>query len=150
MSYSSMLLSDMGANDAARGDIQEISDAAERAASLTRQLLAFSRKQVLQMRAVNVNAVVTDVEKMLRRLIGEDILLNTHLDADLALINADPGQLEQVLINLAVNARDAMPGEALSRSPPATPSLPRSMASGIWGPRRGVMSCLPSRTPVVG
>jgi signal transduction histidine kinase len=109
MSYSSMLLADMGANDATRGDIQEISDAAQRAAALTRQLLAFSRKQVLQMRAVNVNAVVTDVEKMLRRLIGEDILLTTHLDPDLDLINADPGQLEQVLINLAVNARDAMP-----------------------------------------
>ncbi len=110
MSYSSMLLADMGADDAVRGDIQEISDAAGRAAALTRQLLAFSRKQVLQMRAVNVNAVVTDVERMLRRLIGEDILLTTHLDPDLALINADPGQLEQVLINLAVNARDAMPG----------------------------------------
>ena len=110
MSYSSMLLADMGAGDAVRGDIQEISDAAGRAAALTRQLLAFSRKQVLQMRAVNVNAVVTDVEKMLRRLIGEDILLTTHLDPGLALINADPGQLEQVLINLAVNARDAMAG----------------------------------------
>jgi PAS domain S-box-containing protein len=110
MSYSSMLLTDMGANDATRGDIQEISDAAQRAAALTRQLLAFSRKQVLQIRAVNVNAVVVDVERMLRRLIGEDILLTTHLDPDLALINADPGQLEQVLINLAVNARDAMPG----------------------------------------
>jgi PAS domain S-box-containing protein len=110
LSYSSMLLADMGANEATRGDIQEISDAAQRAAALTQQLLAFSRKQVLQIRAVNVNAVVVDVERMLRRLIGEDILLTTHLDPDLALINADPGQLEQVLINLAVNARDAMPG----------------------------------------
>jgi PAS domain S-box-containing protein len=110
MSYSSMLLSDSGTNAEVRGDIQEISDAAGRAAALTRQLLAFSRKQVLQMRPVNVNAVVTDVEKMLRRLIGEDISLATNLDPDLALINADPGQLEQVLINLAVNARDAMPG----------------------------------------
>jgi two-component system, cell cycle sensor histidine kinase and response regulator CckA len=110
MSYSSMLLSDAGTNQELRGDIQEISDAAGRAAALTRQLLAFSRKQVLQMRPVNVNAVVTDVEKMLRRLIGEDISLTTNLDADLAMINADPGQLEQVLINLAVNARDAMPG----------------------------------------
>jgi two-component system cell cycle sensor histidine kinase/response regulator CckA len=110
MSYSSLLLSDPETHQSVRGDIQEISDAAERAAALTRQLLAFSRKQVLQLRPINLNAVVTDVEKMLRRLIGEDISLRTHLDADLALINADPGQLEQVLINLAVNARDAMPG----------------------------------------
>jgi PAS domain S-box-containing protein len=109
MSYSSMLLSDGATTEDVRGDIQEISDAAGRAAALTRQLLAFSRKQVLQMRAVSVNAVVTDVEKMLRRLIGEDISLTTNLDGDLALIHADPGQLEQVLINLAVNARDAMP-----------------------------------------
>jgi signal transduction histidine kinase len=115
MSYSSLLLSDLGTNDAVRGDIQEISDAAERAAALTRQLLAFSRKQVLQMRAVNVNSIVTNVQKMLHRLIGEDISLTTHLGSDLALISADPGQLEQVLINLAVNARDAMPdGGALT------------------------------------
>ncbi len=110
MSYSSLLLTDIETNEAVRGDIQEISNAAERAASLTRQLLAFSRKQVLQMRAVNVNEVVTHVEKMLHRLIGEDISLTTHLDPHLAHINADPGQVEQVLINLAVNARDAMPG----------------------------------------
>jgi signal transduction histidine kinase len=110
MSYSSLLLSDPDATEAVRGDIQEISEAAQRAAALTRQLLAFSRKQVLQLRAVNVNAIVTDVQKMLHRLIGEDITLATNLDPDLALINADPGQLEQVLINLAVNARDAMAG----------------------------------------
>jgi two-component system cell cycle sensor histidine kinase/response regulator CckA len=110
MSYSSLLLTDEETADSVKGDIQEISNAAERAASLTRQLLAFSRKQVLQMRAVNVNAIVTNVEKMLHRLIGEDISLTTHLDPDLALISADPGQLEQVLLNLAVNARDAMPG----------------------------------------
>jgi signal transduction histidine kinase len=115
MSYSSMLLADGGPADANRGDIQAISDAAARAAALTRQLLAFSRKQVLQLQAVDVNAVVADVEKMLRRLIGEDISLATNLDPDLALINADPGQLEQVLLNLAVNARDAMPdGGALT------------------------------------
>jgi len=115
MSYSSMLLTDGGPGDSNRDDIQAISDAAARAAALTRQLLAFSRKQVLQLQPVNVNAVVTDVEKMLRRLIGEDISLSTHLDPQLALINADPGQLEQVLLNLAVNARDAMPdGGSLS------------------------------------
>ena len=115
MSYSSMLLMDMEAANPMRGDIQEISNAATRAATLTRQLLAFSRKQVLQMQAVNVNEVVTHVEKMLRRLIGEDISLSTHLDPDLAHINGDSGQLEQVLLNLAVNARDAMPnGGALT------------------------------------
>ncbi|MFL5638292.1 MAG: ATP-binding protein [Gemmatimonadaceae bacterium] len=109
MSYSSLLLSDLGTDQAIREDIEEISDAAERAASLTRQLLAFSRKQVLQTQAVSLNTIVTDVEKMLRRLIGEDISLKTALDPSLPLITADPGQLEQVLINLAVNARDAMP-----------------------------------------
>jgi signal transduction histidine kinase/CheY-like chemotaxis protein len=109
MSYSSMLLIDIEEDNPIRGDIQEISAAAARAATLTRQLLAFSRKQVLQMQAVNVNDVVADVEKMLRRLIGEDISLTAHLAPDLARINGDPGQLEQVLINLAVNARDAMP-----------------------------------------
>jgi signal transduction histidine kinase/ActR/RegA family two-component response regulator len=109
MSYSSMMLADGDATDPNRGDIQAISDAAARAAALTRQLLAFSRKQVLQLQPVNVNAVVIEVERMLCRLIGEDILLSTHLAPRLALINADPGQLEQVLLNLAVNARDAMP-----------------------------------------
>jgi PAS domain S-box-containing protein len=117
MSYSSMLLMDIDAANPMRGDIQEISNAATRAATLTRQLLAFSRKQVLQMQAVNVNEVVTHVEKMLRRLIGEDISLSTHLDPDLAHICGDSGQLEQVLLNLAVNARDAMPnGGALTIS----------------------------------
>ena len=115
MSYSSLLLADAAPDATDRDDIQAISDAAARAAGLTRQLLAFSRKQVLQLQAVNVNAIVTDIEKMLRRLIGEDISLSTHLDPDLALISADPGQLEQVLLNLAVNARDAMPdGGALT------------------------------------
>ena len=108
MSYSSMLLADGESGDPDRSDIQAISDAAVRAAGLTRQLLAFSRKQVLQLQPVNVNAIVTDVEKMLQRLIGEDISLSTCLDPQLALVNADPGQLEQVLLNLAVNARDAM------------------------------------------
>jgi two-component system, cell cycle sensor histidine kinase and response regulator CckA len=109
MSYSSLLLSDEETAESVKGDIQEISNAAERAASLTRQLLAFSRKQVLQMRAVNINEIVANVEKMLHRLIGEDISLTTRLDPHLALIRADPSQLEQVLLNLAVNARDAMP-----------------------------------------
>lgn len=109
MSYSSMLLSDFDEKDPRREDVQEISDAASRASGLTSQLLAFSRKQLMEPRVISVNSVVSGIEKLLRRLIGEDIELATTLDPDLSLINADPGQLEQVLINLVVNARDAMP-----------------------------------------
>ncbi len=89
---------------------EEIVAASRRATALTRQLLAFSRKQVLQPQVLDLNAVVANVEKMLRRLIGEDIELLTRLDPELGTIRADPGQIEQVLMNLAVNARDAMPG----------------------------------------
>ncbi|MBA4392892.1 MAG: hypothetical protein C0407_05000 [Desulfobacca sp.] len=89
--------------------LDEVNLAAERAAVLTRQLLAFSRKQVLQPEIVNLNEVVLDVKKMLDRLIGEDIELETFLISDLGRVEADVGQLEQVIINLAVNARDAMP-----------------------------------------
>jgi signal transduction histidine kinase len=81
---------------------------ADRAAELTRQLLAFSRKQVLQPAVLDLNAVVTNVAEMLRRLIGEDIALVTALDPALGHVKADPGQIEQILINLAANARDAM------------------------------------------
>jgi two-component system, cell cycle sensor histidine kinase and response regulator CckA len=109
MSYSSLLLADFEAGDPRRGDLEEISNAASRASGLTKQLLAFSRKQLLEPRVISVNTVVMGIEKLLRRLIGDDIELMTTLSPDVALINADPGQLEQVMINLAVNARDAMP-----------------------------------------
>jgi CheY-like chemotaxis protein len=92
-----------------RADVVEIYRAAERAAALTRQLLAFSRKQVLRPRVVELDAVVADVEKLLRRVIGEDVRLVTAPAAHPQRVLADPGQLEQVLVNLAVNARDAMP-----------------------------------------
>jgi CheY-like chemotaxis protein len=90
-------------------DLQEIQKAADRAAGLTRQLLAFSRKQVLQPRIISLNEVVIGMEKMLRRLIGEDIDLALALAPNLWTVKTDPGQIEQVIMNLAVNSRDAMP-----------------------------------------
>jgi PAS domain S-box-containing protein len=89
--------------------LKEIRQAAERAASLTRQLLAFSRKQVLQPEIVDLNEVVREVKKMLGRIIGEDVVLETFLAPELGRVEADAGQLEQVIINLGVNARDALP-----------------------------------------
>ncbi|HVO56157.1 MAG TPA: PAS domain S-box protein [Dongiaceae bacterium] len=94
---------------ALRNDIERIEDASERAAALVRQLLAFSRKQVLQPRNLDLNGIVRGLEQLLRRLLGEDIRLQTALGADLGTIKADPSQIEQVLMNLVVNARDAMP-----------------------------------------
>jgi signal transduction histidine kinase len=90
-------------------NLEEIGKASERAASLTRQLLAFSRKQVMQPKVFDLNTVVSDLKKMLRRMIGEDIELRVISEADLGNIKADPVQLEQVIMNLVVNARDAMP-----------------------------------------
>lgn len=107
--YCAMGLQTLDKNDPLQKNITEIQNASERAASLTRQLLAFSRKQVLQPRVLQLNDIVQNMEKMLRRLIGEDVELSIVFDAGLGRVKADPGQLEQVIMNLAVNARDAMP-----------------------------------------
>lgn len=108
--YSDLLLMHMPESDTlGRGSVSEIKKAGERAAALTRQLLAFSRRQVLAPQILDLNAVVSNMEKMMRRLIGEDVELVTALQENLSSVKADPGQLEQVLMNLAVNARDAMP-----------------------------------------
>jgi two-component system, cell cycle sensor histidine kinase and response regulator CckA len=109
LGYTELLLDRLGPNDPQRKDIEQIQKAGERAALLTRQLLAFSHKQVLQLRVLDVNAVVTGAEKLLRRLIGEDIDLRVVLNPALGRVEADSGQLEQIIMNLAVNARDAMP-----------------------------------------
>jgi two-component system cell cycle sensor histidine kinase/response regulator CckA len=107
--YSELLLMHRGPDDPMVEPLREIRKAGERAASLTRQLLAFSRKQILQLQLVNLNQLVRESEKMLRRLIGEDIDFATALAPGLGSVKTDPGQMEQVLLNLIVNARDAMP-----------------------------------------
>ena len=104
-----LALADLPSQDPTAEALREIREASRRAAALTRQLLAFSRKQILQPRVLDLNALVAGTEKMLRRLIGEDVKLSTRLQPNLGAIKADPGQLEQILMNLAVNARDAMP-----------------------------------------
>jgi PAS domain S-box-containing protein len=107
--YAAMLLTDLAHVDVAVDGLNEIRAAGERAAALTQQLLAFSRKQILKIAAIDLNDVVKDVHKMLRRLIGEDIKIVLELAPDLGNIIADAGQIQQIVMNLAVNSRDAMP-----------------------------------------
>ncbi len=107
--YSDLLMRDVGPDEKLRPKIEEIGEAGRRASVLTSQLLAFSRKQILQPRVLDLNDVVKGIEKMLARLIGEDIDICTITRTSLGMVKADPGQMEQILMNLAVNARDAMP-----------------------------------------
>jgi len=107
--HTELLMNELPAGDRTARKIAQIDRAADRAASLTKQLLAFSRMQVLQPRVMNLNAVVEDMGKLLPRLIGEDLELSIRTAADLGSIRADASQMEQVIMNLAVNARDAMP-----------------------------------------
>jgi PAS domain S-box-containing protein len=107
--YSQLSLLDLKENNPLWENIQEIQKATQRATDLTRQLLAFSRRQILDPRVLDLNSLLRDTEKMLRRMIGEDIELVTRFSEDLGRVKIDPGQIEQVILNLAVNARDAMP-----------------------------------------
>jgi two-component system, cell cycle sensor histidine kinase and response regulator CckA len=100
---------DLGPHDPIAANLDEVRAAAERAAALTGQLLAFSRRQMIEPRVVNLNELVTNLQRMLERLIGEDVRFTTTLDAEIRSVLVDPGQFEQVLVNLVVNARDAMP-----------------------------------------
>ncbi len=127
-SYAEFLLETVPPGQPGREDVEEIRRGADRGSELSRQLLVFSRKQPLEPRVVDLNTVVRDVERMLRRVIGEDIRLTTSLEATLHSIRADPGQLEQVLMNLALNARDAMPEGGTLRIETANLHLDRGYA----------------------
>ena len=107
--YSELLRKHLTPQDPGRKRLEQIQKAADRAATLTHQLLAFSRKEVIQPEVLDLNDVVGDIEKMLDRLIGEDVRLVMTLGRDLGCVRADRGQIDQVIMNLAVNARDAMP-----------------------------------------
>jgi two-component system, cell cycle sensor histidine kinase and response regulator CckA len=107
--YTRMILDELSPRDPLGEYVDEIAKAAERAGAVTNQLLAFSRRQLIQPHSVDVNKAITQIEKMLRRLLGEHIQLTLDLQANLPLIKADPNQIEQAVVNLSVNSRDAMP-----------------------------------------
>ena len=131
--FSDLLLLDTPSGDRRRDGVLQIRQAGERAAALTRQLLSFSRREVTRPVALDLNGVVAQAERMLGRLIGEDVVFDTVLDPHLPAVSADPGQIDQVVMNLCVNARDAMPtggrltvetrGVEFAAPPPAAPEL---------------------------
>ncbi len=136
-----MLLEDLETGDPRRADAEAVVEAGERAAALTRQLLSFSRRQVLQPKCLSLNSIVSGIEKMLRRVIGEDIDVSIALADDDAATIADAGEIEQVIMNLAVNARDAMPGGGVLSIETAVVELDAEYAAAHAGvtPGRYVM-----------
>ncbi len=137
LSLTSMVLSDLKGVDPLRQDIETIKKAGERGADLTRQLLAFSRQQTVAPRTVDVNEIVLDSEHMLRRLLREDVELVTHCARPLSKVLVDPGQIDQVLLNLSINARDAMPegGKLMIETQDVT--LDASYTNGHFGSTPG-------------
>ncbi|HXU83017.1 MAG TPA: response regulator [Polyangia bacterium] len=131
-SFASIVRDDLAGHESAQKDLDVILDATRRAASLTNQLLAFSRRQIQELQLVDINRVVDELDKILRRLIGEDVELKVVTAKDLGTVKADPSQIEQVLMNLAVNARDAMPkgGQLTIETRNQTLSRPRTGAGG--------------------
>jgi PAS domain S-box-containing protein len=128
--HSELLQAELRSNDSARKEVEGVMRAADRAASLTRQLLAFSRRQLLTLKVLDLNSIVTSMERLLGRLLGENIQLSTSLNPSLGMIKADPHQIEQVIMNLAVNARDAMPSGGKLRITTASLELNEARTQG--------------------
>ncbi|MCU1311711.1 MAG: multi-sensor hybrid histidine kinase [Candidatus Angelobacter sp.] len=135
--YSELMLDELKEADPLRSEVEEIKKAADRAAGLTRQLLAFSRQQVLAPKVLDLNSVVGNMDKLLKRLLGEDISLYTVLEHGVGRVKADPGQVEQVIMNLAVNARDAMPRGGKLTVETANVDLDESYAHEHMGSKPG-------------
>ncbi len=150
MGYCELALAQLGAEDPMRSRVEHILKAAERAASLTRQLLAFSRKQIVEPRILDLKFLLVEMNKMLGRLIGEDIELVTLHGQDLGRVKADPGQIEQVLMNLVVNARDAMPRGGKLTVETANVDLDEAYARRHAGARPGQYVMLAVRDTGVG
>src|SRR5215813_7737327 len=148
--YSYLAHADAEENPAVRESVDQINKAAARASSLIDHLLAFSRRQVLQPRVINLNDIVSQLRKMLDRLIGEDVLIQTQLAADLGNTKADPGQIEQVLMNLAANARDAMPGGGVLSLETANVTLNRNSFGPDFNVPAGSYTCLTVRDTGIG
>ena len=142
LGYSDIVLQELGEGHVLREDVEEIRKAGDRAAALTRQLLAFSRKQILKPVVLELNEVVSDLEKMLRRLIGEDVELLVSQGRAVGRTRADPGQMEQVILNLVINARDAMPRGGKLRIETSGADLDESAVRVHPGATAGSYVCL--------